>query len=449
MKKNKSFKLIAGVVVIAVLGGVYYGLTVYNEKTEEAEEEAAAGETILEVDTSALTAVTYTIDGEQVSFSLQDDDTWQKDDDETFPVDSSALLAPLDEAAELKSVRTLTEVEDISEYGLDEPQNTITLTDEDGTETIITIGDNNASTGNDYLMLNEDETTIYTVSTDLSSAFSDDLYDYAESEELPTLQASTIVGVSLEQADGESYDLYLEDAIWMVSGTDLSIETEEETEVETDEDETAAEADTESETEEVTETETETEEEAETEEETEAVTITAEELAAGVEADADIADTLTSALAGLSYTDYLDHNCTNLSEYGLDEPAATLTITYEEEAETEEETETEEAADETEADTDTDGETESAEETETETETETEVQTIELTITFFIGDTDDSGNYYVQMEGSTEVHTISSSVLSTVFGYTASEMIAPEEEETETETEAESETEAETEDATE
>ncbi|MCC8051490.1 MAG: DUF4340 domain-containing protein [Clostridiales bacterium] len=397
MKNNKSFKLIAGVVVIAVLGGVYYGLTVYNKKTEEAEEEAAAGETILEVDTSALTAVTYTIDGEQVSFSLQDDGTWQKDDDETFPVDSSALLAPLDEASALKSVRTLTEVEDISEYGLDEPQNTITLTDEDGTETVITIGDNNASTGNDYLMLNEDETTIYTVSTDLSSAFSDDLYDYAESEELPTLQASTIVGVSLEQADGESYDLYLENAIWMVSGTDTD----------------------------------------------------------GAEADADIADTLTSTLAGLSYTDYLDHNCTDLSEYGLDEPAATLTITYEEEVETEEETELEEAADETDAES----ETESAEEAETETETETEsgVETIELTVTFLIGDTDDSGNYYVQMEGSTEVHTISSSVLSTIFGYTASEMIAPEEEETETETEegeeaeteVESETEEETEEATE
>ncbi len=383
--------------MIAVLGGVYYGLTVYNKKTEEAEEEAAAGETILEVDTSALTAVTYTIDGEQVSFSLQDDGTWQKDDDETFPVDSSALLAPLDEASSLKSVRTLTEVEDISEYGFDEPQNTITLTDEDGTETVITIGDNNASTGNDYLMLNEDESTIYTVSTDLSSAFSDDLYDYAESEELPTLQASTIVGVNLEQADGESYDLYLEDAIWMVSGTDVD----------------------------------------------------------GVEADSDIADTLTSALAGLSYTDYLDHNCTDFSEYGLDEPAATLTITYEEEVETEEETESEEAADETDADS----EIESAEEaeTETETETESEVETIELTVTFLIGDTDDSGNYYVQMEGSTEVHTISSSVLSTIFGYTASEMIAPEEEETETETEegeeaeteVESETEAETEKATE
>ncbi|MCC8137803.1 MAG: DUF4340 domain-containing protein [Clostridiales bacterium] len=421
MKKNKSLKLIAGVIVIILLCGVYYGLTVYNEKTEQAEEEAAAGDTILEVDTSAITSVSYTIDGEQVSFSLQDDGTWQKDDDGTFPVDASALLAPLDEAASLKSVRTLTEVEDTSEYGFDDPQNTITFTDEDGTETMITIGDNNASTGNDYLILNEDETTVYTVSTDLSSAFSDDLYDYAESEELPTLQASTIVGVSLEQADGESYHLYLEDALWMVSGTDISVETEED-----------AEAENEAETEEDAEAENEAGTEAETE------TITAEELADGVEADSDIADTLTSALAGLSYTDYLDHNCTDLSEYGLDEPAATLTITYEEEAETEDEAETEtEAA--------TEAETETEDGAETETETETEVEMIERTVTFLIGDTDDNGDYYVQMEGSTEVHTISESVLSTIFGYTASDMIAPEEEETETETETEAETEAETE----
>ncbi len=408
--KIKNFKLIIGVVIICVLCGVYYGLTVYNEKTEQAEEEAAEGEVILEVDTSALTAVTYTIDGEQVSFSLQEDDTWQKDDDETFPVDSSALLAPLEEAAELKSIRTLTDIDDTSEYGFDEPQSTITLTDEDGEETIITIGDNNASTGNDYLMLNEDTSTVYTVSTDLSGAFSDDIYDYAESEELPTLQASTITGIRLEEADGEGYDLYIEHANWMVSSVDGSDDI-----------------DAEEESENVTDAADETEDETETK-------VTAEDLAAGVEADSDEADTLTSALAGLAYVDFLEHNCTDFSEYGLDEPSAILTITYEEEVEEEEdseETETEEAGDESEA--------------ESESETEDSVETIERTVTFRIGDTDDNGNYYVRMEDSLEVHTISSTVLSTVFGYSASDLIAPEEEETETESDTEVETEADTE----
>ncbi|MCD7744455.1 MAG: DUF4340 domain-containing protein [Lachnospiraceae bacterium] len=392
--KIKNFKLIIGVVIICVLCGVYYGLTVYNEKTEQAEEEAAEGEVILEVDTSTLTAVTYTIDGEQVSFTLQEDGSWQKDDDETFPVDSSALLAPLEEAAELKSIRTLTDIEDTSEYGLDEPQNTITLTNEDGEETVITIGDNNASTGNDYLMLNEETSMVYTVSTDLSSAFSDDIYDYAESEEIPTLQASAITGVRLEETDGEGYDLYIEDAIWMVSSVNGS---------------DGSEADAEEET------------------------VTAEELADGVEADADEADTLTSALAGLAYVDFLDHNCTDFSKYGLDEPTAILTITYEEEVEDEEEdseeTETEDAEEEAES--------------ESETETEDSVETIERTVTFQIGDTDDNGNYYVRMEDSLEVHTISSTVLSTAFGYTASDLIAPEEEETETEVETETDEETE------
>ncbi|MCD8014565.1 MAG: DUF4340 domain-containing protein [Lachnospiraceae bacterium] len=448
--KIKNFKLIIGVVIICVLCGVYYGLTVYNEKTEQAEEEAAEGEVILEVDTSVLTAVSYTIDGEQVSFSLQDDDTWQKDDDDTFPVDSSALLAPLEEAAELKSIRTLTDIDDTSEYGFDEPQSTITLTDEDGEETIITIGDNNASTGNDYLMLNEDTSTVYTVSTDLSSAFSDNIYDYAESEELPTLQASTITGIRLEEADGEGYDLYIEDAIWMVSSVDGSDDTDEEeetadaTETEAVEDESETESvDAETETEETepeteaSDTETEAndeeiedaEDESETEEDTEDE-VTAEDLAAGVEADSDEADTLTSALAGLAYVDFLEHNCTDFSEYGLDEPSAILTITYEEEVEEEEdseETETEEAGDESEA--------------ESESETEDSVETIERTVTFRIGDTDDNGNYYVRMEDSLEVHTISSTVLSTVFGYSASDLIAPEEEETETESGSEADTE--------
>ncbi|MCD7819301.1 MAG: DUF4340 domain-containing protein [Lachnospiraceae bacterium] len=380
--KKKSFRLIIGVVVIFILCGAYYGLRVYNQKTEEAEEEAAEGETILEVDSSAITAISFTIDGEQVSFSLQDDDTWQKDDDDTFPVDSTVLLTSLDELEELKSVRTLSDVEDISEYGLDEPQNTITLTDSDGEETIITIGDNNSSTGNDYLMLNEDSSVIYTVDTGLSSSFSDDLYDYAVSEEVPELQASTITGIYVETAEGESYELYLEDAIWMVRGVS--------------EDDTDAE-------------------------------VTAEELADGVEADSDEADTLTTTLAALAYVDYLDHNCSDLSEYGLDEPAVTLTVVYEEEAESEDETDEEES--------ETESETENEEESET--ETETEVETIELSVTFLIGNADENGDYYVRMEGSAEVHTLSESLITTLLEYSAYGLIAEPEVETETETEVE------------
>ncbi|MCD8335889.1 MAG: DUF4340 domain-containing protein [Lachnospiraceae bacterium] len=407
--KKKSVKLIAGVVVIFVLCGAYFGLKAYNQKTEEAEEEAAAGETILEVDTSALTAVSFLIDGEETSFTLQDDGTWQKDDDETFPVDGEALLSPLSELSELKSVRTLTEIEDVSEYGFDDPQNLITLTDEDGEVTTVTIGDNNDSTGNDYLMLNEDTTTVYTISTDLRSGFSDDIYDYAESEELSALQASAITGILVETASGESYDLYIEDAVWMVSGVSEDTGSEN---GDAEADEADAEDATEADEEDTLSVENE---------------VTAEELAAGVEANADEADTLTSTLADLEYEDYLEHNCSDFSTYGLDAPAVTLTITYEEEVESDED-ETE-AAD-TEA---SDAETESEEESET--ETEERVETVERTVTFLIGDTDANGDYYVRLEGSAQVHTLSSDIVTTLLGYSAYDLIAEEEEETETETE--------------
>ncbi|MCD8398351.1 MAG: DUF4340 domain-containing protein [Lachnospiraceae bacterium] len=423
--KKKSVKLIAGVAVIFILCGAYFGLKTYNQKTEEAEEEAAAGETILELDTSTLTAVSFLIDGEETSFTLQEDGTWQKDDDETFPVDGDAILSPLSELSELKSLRTLTEIEDVSEYGFDDPQNLITLTDEDGEVTIVTIGDNNDSTGNDYLMLNEDTATVYTIATDLREGFSDDIYDYAESEELPALQASAITGISVETADGESYALYIEDAVWMVSGvsedTGITDEDAEDAEDATEADEVDAE-----DAEDATEADEEDTPSAENE-------VTAEDLAAGVEANADEADTLTSTLAGLAYVDYLEHNCSDFSAYGLEEPAVTLIITYEEEIESDEdETETE-AAD-----------TEAESEEESETETEESVETIEKAVTFLIGDTDSNGDYYVRLEGSAQVHTLSSDIVTTLLSYSAYDLIAEEEEETETETEtgdAESETE--------
>lgn len=65
------------------------------------------------------------------------------------------------------------------------------------------------------MMLNEDASVVYTIDSELPDSFSDDLYDYAYSDEMPLLQVSDITGISVETgADG--YELYLEDAKWQI-----------------------------------------------------------------------------------------------------------------------------------------------------------------------------------------------------------------------------------------
>lgn len=321
---KKSIRLLTGIAALAVLTGSYLLLVRQNEKNAEQEEAAALGDVILEVDDANLTGVSYQIGGTAYSF-VQQDGSWKLESDETFPVDETALLSPLNQLDALYAVRTLTDVADSSEYGFEEPQNEIVLTDADGTVTTITIGITNSSTGNDYLMLNRDTSVIYTVDASVRTALAENLYEYAYSEDLPWILATDIVGVEISRAD-DAYRLYLEDAVWKL---DAKGEVR--------------------------------------------------------EADSDAVNTALSSMAGLSYVDYLEHDCADLSPYGLEEPAAVVTISYREETEMEEET----------------AEAAGTEEIEgTEKTYETKI------LTFLVGDTDASGNYYVQQEGSGEVHTI-------------------------------------------
>lgn len=375
--KKKSRTLILGASSLVILSGAYLLLRIYNQNAQEAELAESAQEEILSIDEDTLASVSFEIDGSEVTF-LYEDEEWSLENDPEFPVDSTYLMTTLSYLEPLEAVRTLEEVTDTGEYGIDEPQNTITLTDSEGTETILTIGSTNISTGDDYLMLNDDSSTIYTINTSLRDSLHDDLYDYAEGEELPYILSSEISGLSVEKADG-SYELLLEDAVWMVQGDGTD----------------------------------------------------------AVSADQDAVDTVISSIAGASYADYLEYNCTSPEDYGLDDPAAVLTILYEEDSETQ--SESEDASEEASTESDS-----SASESEEETEAITEEEAAAAQLTLLIGSTDESGDYYVQQDGSTEVHTISYDTLSSLLEKTGEDFEETSESETETvskeETEAAEET---------
>ena len=120
-------------------------------------------------------------------------------------------------------------------------------------------------------------------------------------------------------------------------------------------------------------------------------------------------DTLLAEAADLSFDRMVDYKGEDLEQYGLKEPAATVTIVTEETEVVEVEAE-DETAEETEADTTEAAETETEEVTE-ETEPETEIITVEKTLNLYVGDTNEDGNYYVKQEGSSQVHVMAASSL--------------------------------------
>lgn len=282
--KRKTTTLLLGITAIAALGIAYWQLCSYNEKEEAAALADAAGEEILNIDMESLDTISFMVAGQEKTF-CRDEDSWILEQDETFPVDEAQILEVVGQLTPLQAVRVLENAGNPSEYGLDHPQNELILTNEEGTVTTLTIGDANSSTGDVYVMLNEDASVVYTIDSELLASFSDDLYDYAYSDEMPLLQVSEIIGVSVEtEADG--YELYLEDAKWQVRELRQSDD---------------------------------------------GVMLAGESKSA----DQDAVNTAMSSLGSLAYADFVEHNCTDDSKYGFEKNDTVLIIRYQVEVQSE------------------------------------------------------------------------------------------------------------------
>lgn len=272
---KKSTKLVSAVVVLAVLGGTYVGLNTYvskEEKTESSSEEESKTE-VFSVKTDDIKSLEFIVDKKETTFEKKDD-SWVKKDETAFPVNQTTLDSAASAIEKVEADRVLKKVDDLTEYGLDSPSNTVTVDTSDGT-TKFNIGDENTSTNQYYISKDDDDSTVYVVAADTVTPFMKSLYDYAQGEDFPTIDSSTVKKVQVSE-DKDSYVLEenSDGATWDVS-SDGSSDKE-----------------------------------------------TADTTAAG---------NVTSGLGNFAYDQFVNYNAEDLSQYGLDKPYATITVDYQEE----------------------------------------------------------------------------------------------------------------------
>ena len=272
--KKKSVNLITAVGVLVVLSGAYVGVKAYVAKQEAADTESAEEENpeIISIASADVKSIKFVIDKKEVTFE-KDGDSWVKSDETGFPVDQDKIDTLVSSMNSIKAERTLENVEDASEYELDQPENTITVTTEDGETTVIQLGMENDSTSQEYIDLNEDSSTVYVVSNSTFSSFKGTLYDFAKSGVFPTVDSSTVSKISVEGKDSSYVVEKDENNFWNITGDG---ETE--------------------------------------------------------KADSAKATSLASALSSMAYSSYVNYNCAEdeFSQYGLDKPYAEITVCYQE-----------------------------------------------------------------------------------------------------------------------
>ena len=277
--KKKSVNLITAVGVLVVLSGAYVGVKTYVAKQEAADTESAEEENpeIISIASADVKSIKFVIDKKEVTFE-KDGDSWVKSDETGFPVDQDKIDTLVSSLNSIKAERTLENVEDASEYELDQPDNTITVTTEDGGTTVIQLGMENDSTSQEYIDLNKDSSTVYVVSNSTFSSFKGTLYDFAKSGVFPTVDSSTVSKISVDGKDSSYVVEKDENNFWNITGDG---ETE--------------------------------------------------------KADSAKATSLASTLSSVAYASYVNYNCAEdeLSQYGLDKPYAEITVDYQEEVEKE------------------------------------------------------------------------------------------------------------------
>ncbi|MGN1183779.1 MAG: DUF4340 domain-containing protein, partial [Oliverpabstia sp.] len=268
--KKRGVILIGGVILLCLLLGVYFLMKNRNsQQTEETIQQEEKKISLISLEN--VSRISFMIEGEITGWTKQED-IWSLDKDGDFPVDNDKIESIIYTLSAMAEERTLENIKNLKDYGLEDPVNIIEIQDEEGQSERVFVGNKNLSTGDTYLYLNDENTTVYTVENDINSLLEGDLMDYAIGEEMPSIISSTIKKIEVQKKDN-SY--ILENA--GDSSTGWSV---------------------------------------------------VDENGSRKAADSSAAGNLQSTAAGLSFQNYYSYHCTDWSAYGLDNPKMVVTVDY-------------------------------------------------------------------------------------------------------------------------
>ena len=315
------------------------------------------------VKTDDIKSLEFIVDKKEVTFEKKDD-SWVKKDETAFPVNQTTLDSAASAIETVEADRVLEDVENLAEYGLDSPSNTVIVDTADGT-TKLNIGDENTSTNQYYISRDDDDSTVYVVAADTVSPFMNSLYDYAQGEDFPTIDSSTVKKVQVSE-DKDSYVLEenSDGATWDVSGDGSS--------------------DKES-------------------------------------ADTTAAGNVTSGLGSFAFDQFVNYNAEDLSQYGLDKPYATITVDYQEEVEDDSTDSTESGENDSTA---SESDSENSDTTDTDSSSEdadSKTTTVDKQLVIYVGDEAGDGSRYVTVDNK-QIYTMSTDTLSAVIDKTPSDL---------------------------
>lgn len=155
MRKKQWMILVIALVAIVVASA---GLKGYQKKQDQKAAQQEEDEKVyaLQFASDDVTGISYEYSGETLEFT-KTDDTWSCSADPTVQIDADKMKTMLSSLGSMTADSTVESPEDVSEYGIDQPTQQVTLNFSDGSEKTVTFGNTNEIVGGIYVQVSGDD----------------------------------------------------------------------------------------------------------------------------------------------------------------------------------------------------------------------------------------------------------------------------------------------------
>lgn len=160
----------------------------HNQQQEEEQEAEKEASTIYITDIAEIDSISYRTGDNEFTFE-KEGDSWIYKQDPDFPLAQSYPEQIASTYGKLTAQRELEDGDELEDYGLTEPAYTIRLTDPDGNETGLKIGN---AVDDAYYLLNESAEKIYTVSSAAATVLQHTLEEMAQLDNYPNIGSGNL-----------------------------------------------------------------------------------------------------------------------------------------------------------------------------------------------------------------------------------------------------------------
>jgi len=209
MKRSKRIYILLGVLAAACIAT--FGVMRYEEHKEQIKN---SEEIILELSKDSVKALSWETESE--NFSLRKDEVWLYEEDEAFPVDQEKINEMLEQFEAFGVSFVIEEVEDYSQYGLDEPVCTIHIEMEEESYEVM-LGNYSNMDSERYVSIGDGN--VYLVKEDPLNQFDVELRDLIQHDETPYFEKTTAIQFAGEKNysiayEEDSDDTYCDDDVY-------------------------------------------------------------------------------------------------------------------------------------------------------------------------------------------------------------------------------------------